>query len=171
MKSKTYNIAFSGIATALAVVLLVLASYISVAEFFFYILAALLIELVLNVCGIGYGFLTFLASSILGYIFFPGNIYSLSTFYAFFGLYPIISRLSFLFKNKIAQYLFKFAYFNLVLFLAKTLIFAVLFPVLLNYNYLIIFIIGNVGFVLYDLFQTQCSAFINKHKKKFIKHE
>ena len=71
-----------------------------------------MIELVLNVCDIKFAVLSYIATSLLGYIFFPSNIISLTTFFLFFGLYPIISRLSFLFKKIGFRYVFKLIYYR-----------------------------------------------------------
>jgi hypothetical protein len=87
---KTKQIALSALSTAFATIFLTLGAYIELIDLPCTILASFFVMLPSCKGWHKYGFLTFLASAILSFIFYGFNIYSLvfPSFILLFGLYP-----------------------------------------------------------------------------------
>lgn len=97
------------------------------------------------------GFLCCAVSGILGMILVPDKGIALM-YLIFFGLYPVLKSL-FEKQSHIQSWLFKLLYFNLVLALFWFLLRSLFLPQIPEQldNNAIIFLLGNVIFVLYDI--------------------
>ena len=120
--------------------------------------------------GIGAGAFVFIGSSILGAIIVQFR--PMITFYVlFFGYYPIVKSCAEKLKNTALKWAVKLTVFNAALsllwFLFSSLIFI---PVLLELGTALIYVLGNLTFIVYDIGLSRLISFyimrVSKHLKK-----
>ncbi len=152
--SKAFTIALSGILAALALTCLFFGGTVTVAAMACPVLASLVMIPVYLECGTKWGFLWYVAVSVLGLILVPTK--ECAVLFVAYGAYPMLRKyLGRLPLNK----LWKLLYFNLVLFLAYGIMLFV-FPVpalqeefrdIGKWMLCAMILMGNVSFFIYDI--------------------
>ncbi len=153
------KLTISAICVALGVAFMSLGAVFGVLDLTSAVFASLLVALIYVECGSPYTYLTWLATSVLTFIFFPGHLMWL-IYFLVFGIYPIlkgyIERLP-----RLAWLILKLVYLNgmmTVMFFFAELVTGVPFlgspaeipwlPPVLFYVFIWIFL--NLAFILYD---------------------
>lgn len=159
MKGNTFRVAFCGLITALALVLMLMTSLIPVGTFAFPCLAGVLLVAVVIEFGWKWALAAFAAVSILS-AFLAGDKEAVVYFIAFFGFYPILKSGIERLKSKALQYIIKYAVFTVCIVGAFLITKFVLlipddeFTVAGVYIPWVFLIVGEAAFIVYDLFVT-----------------
>ncbi|GKX66909.1 hypothetical protein [Inconstantimicrobium mannanitabidum] len=162
---KSNYIAKGGLFTALSIVLLYLACILPTNKIALLVLASAMIPLMVVTCNVKYAFLVYVATSALSFILPNKGIMIL--YICIFGLFGIIKYFAEKTHNRIFEYLIKYAYFNLTLFVSYVLFNFLLLPID-NYKISIglLLVLAEILFGLYDYLLTIfISYFINKLKR------
>ncbi len=165
-RSRTFEIALSALACAVATGALTLGAYVPVLFAAGYLLAAFSLMVPLTKDFYWGAGLAHLGASLLAFAF-TGNIWAVLPFAVFFGLHPIVNRLQFRHIKKfvlhIPVFFAKAAWFDGVLLLAWfTLggLFGITqmtwYPFVEQYLYLVVFLGGTVAFAAYDFMMFLC---------------
>lgn len=166
-KNNTKAVAFSGLSTALIVILLFLASIIDVLDYTASAICGLIVTFIIVEFGAKSALCVYLASSVLSLMLIPSKIAAL-LFIAFCGWYSFVKR----YLERIREpfsFVLKLFIFNAVLFL----IIAVTKWVFMidDFSFLtltVVLITANVSFVLYDLLITKLIwLYVNVYRKRF----
>ncbi|MGI6528040.1 MAG: hypothetical protein ACOX25_11880 [Caldicoprobacterales bacterium] len=164
--SRSKAIALSGIFLALTVLVLYAESLVPTGRLSLYALSSLFVSVIVIEAGIQAGWLFYLGSSLLAFIAVPDKL-GLFPYYTFFGLYGIIKYYTEKAAGRVAEYLMKYAFFNLSLVLTWLLARAVLLGNLEVKLPLWIVIIGlESAFIIYDLVYT---LFIQTYRERIRK--
>lgn len=168
-KKRTKAISFSGIVTALIVVLLFLAGIIDVLDYTASAIAGILVTFILIEFGTSFALSVYFSSSILSLLIIPNKLSAL-LFVAFCGWYSFVKRYIERFP-KVIEMVAKFLIFNSILtvivFITK---FILMFDSISIFTYLVVFLTANVAFILYDILITRLIwLYINIYRKKVIK--
>lgn len=110
------KIAFAGIFTGIAVVLLYIGAIIPTGKLTLYFLASLPVAFAIIEYGPGAGIVLYFAASIL-FVLVSGNIYGIVPFMFFFGHYPIFKFYIEKSRKALVELLLKLVVFNLSMFL------------------------------------------------------
>ena len=164
------KIALSGIITALGAVSLFLENIVPTGKIGFYVFAGFLLSIVIIECGLIYGWISFSAVSMLAVLIVPDKI-AVTPYVLFFGIYSLIkSHIEKIDKNSV-QWILKFLYFNLSLYILY-MISDVVFPELLSrffdvLPFYVIIIVMQIAFFLYDwIFSLWIQYYLEKIKPK-----
>lgn len=171
------QMAFMGLSTAMAVILVVLGSLFEVSTFFFLSAASFLVGIIIREFGIHMGTGFYLACSLLSFLLSPNKLYSLT--FSGLSLYIVLVEASYRFlskerlvpkRNKLFP-LCKWIIFNLMYL--PTLLFCPQLIVSegLSGSYFVLFLIGGQFILLiydraYEYFQ---SVLWEKYRKRFFK--
>lgn len=151
---RTKKITLSALFCALSVVILLVASFLQIADIAVSMVASALVMLALIEMGQSFALMIYFATSFLTLAFLP-NKFIAAVYFAFSGLYPILKRF-FDARGKILSLILKAIYFNGVL-AATLLVSKYLFPLEIeseNYTFFFIasyFVIANIAFWLFDI--------------------
>ncbi len=160
--SKSFEIALSAIACAVAALALTLGSYVDFLLAAGYVVAVFALMVPLSKNFVWGEILAFLGAVILAFFFCAFSIFRLLPFAAFFGLHPLANWAQKKFVKKkplhILVFLGKAAWFDLAMWLAWTVVFVPVFgvenatwyPFVQKYFYLVLFVGGTLFFALYD---------------------
>ena len=169
MKS-TVKLTFSAIMAALSatVMLTSLFPYLTIA---IPAVAGLFVMLVTIELGTKWAVLSFSASAAL-VVLLPGDIEAKMLYVMFFGYYPILKALFEKPKSRVLEYILKFVTFNVLIVLAYSVIGPVIGLEKTNlgefgkYTGVILLLVANVVFPIYDLAVTRMATFymIRLHK-------
>ena len=170
--SKSFEIALSGIACALATLSLTLGAYVDVLLAAGYILAVFALMVPLAKDFVWGAALAFLGASLLAFLTSAFKIINLAPFMMFFGLHPIVNFLQKKYVHKppvhIAVELFKALWFDGVLLFMWFVLAPVFglneltfYPYLEKYLYYIVFFGGTLLFILYDYMIFLCQRSVN----------
>ncbi|HEY8500682.1 MAG TPA: hypothetical protein VIL89_08690 [Clostridia bacterium] len=110
------KIAVAGILTALSVAALFLENILPTGKLGFYVFAGFLLSVVIMECGVLFGWISFVASSLLAFLLVPEKT-AVIPYVLFFGIYSLVkSHIEKL--NRIAvELVLKFVFFNAALFI------------------------------------------------------
>lgn len=152
MNAKSRDIAVAGIACALGIVLMYLATYIRVNTGAFLFLCALLTAIILLESNIKYAAASVAATSLLALLLIPDK--QIVLLYAlFFGWYPLLKLFAETRRSKVTEWIIKLLGFHLSLLLG-----GILFYFLFHINIFslqlpvwALWILGVVAFVLMDI--------------------
>ena len=168
MKSnrKTKAITFSGLATAMTLVLFFLASIIDVLDYTVSAICGLVVTFILVEFGTKSALCVYFASSILSLIILPSKT-TVLLFVAFCGWYPFIKR----YLERLREpfcIIIKFLVFNLslalIIYLTKKFFVIEHIPTV---GYIILCVVSNITFVLYDVLITKTIwLYVHKYRKK-----
>ena len=166
---KTKAISFSGIVTALIIVLLFLAGIIDVLDYTASALAGILVTFILIEFGTSFALSVYFSSAILSLLIIPNKLSAL-LFVAFCGWYSFVKRY-FEKLPKIIEIVVKFLTFNSILTIIILITkFILLFDNISIFTYVVVFVSANVAFILYDILITRLIwLYINAYRKKVIK--
>jgi hypothetical protein len=156
--------------TAFTVALLYIGSLLPIEQLGIIALSSLLGIAAVIEAGIGAGVFVFIGSSILGAVVVQFR--PMIHFYVlFFGYYPIVKSFAEKLKNDILKWTVKLAVFNAALsalwFGFSSLIFI---PAILKLGVALVYILGNIAFIAYDIGVSRLISFyimrVSKHIKK-----
>ncbi|MBO5328887.1 MAG: hypothetical protein J6B04_06915 [Clostridia bacterium] len=169
--SKSFQIALSAIACAVAVVCLYVGTFSNVLLASGYILASVALCIPLSKNFYLGDFLAYTGTCILTLLLGAiARVWDLVPFIAFFGLHPLANALFCKFKvNKIVAFIIKDIWFCLTVWLAYVIIFngvigsaeSELYALLNEYIWLAIPILGTVIFLVYDAFMQRMQRAVN----------
>lgn len=154
---KASSVAFGGIISALAVLLLFFTGIFPFATYALPALAGLLLVVIVVDFGMKWAWCVYAAISVLAILITPDRE-AAAMFVLFFGYYPILKSVFEQIKSRTVEYLLKFLVFNVAMVLAYLLIIYVFgiqdildeFGELGKYGMWIMLGMGNVVFILYD---------------------
>lgn len=171
---KSKIIAYSGVATALSVVMLFLGSIFWVLGYTMPLVASLVMIILLDSISQKSALLTFISTSIISFILFNDKECVL-LYILFFGYYPLIRDKINDIKPKFLSYLLKFITFNAAMVLTQVLcvyVFGIPFDDMLGKWGIVVFVLClNLVFVVFDkLYTLLLKLYRIKLKKKVEKY-
>jgi len=172
--TKTKKIALSGVISALALVIMALSSFLSVASYSLAALAGVVLILLVIEAGNRYAVAAYFIVSVLSILLLPDKETAV-LFILFMGFYPILKALFEKISNIFIEYAAKFALFNLAVVLFYWVV-----TKLLNIEFMdtgifkmslpILLIFANLVFGLYDYALTKIiSLYLNNLRPRFYK--
>lgn len=168
---RTKKITLSALFCALSVVVLLVGSFLQVADIAISMVASAILMLALIEMGQSFAVMIYLATSLLSLLFLPSKFIA-AVYLAFSGLYPLIKRL-FDSKGLVLSLLLKLVYFNGALALAL-LGAKFLFPLEVEsekFNLLFLtayFAIANAAFWLFDILLKKATLlYMVKYRHRF----
>ena len=169
MNKKTRNLSLSALFTAFAVISLYIASIWPTGQLGLTAVASLFVTAAIIESGISYGIYVYIVSSAISMLIVPNRLTPV-LFILFFGYYPVIKSLIEKLKYKILQILTKLLVFNIsfiiIYYLFSELIIAF---IRFDLNVFIIFLIGNIIFLLFDYGYTKLIWFYINRISNLIK--
>ena len=168
----TKKLTVSAILVALGAVMMALGAMIEVVDLTVSALASLIVVFIYIEIGSPYTWLTWLATSLVSFVIFPGKPIWL-TYLLVFGIYPILK--AYIERAPRALWLpLKLVYINAViwaLFFLMDLIFkSPLFEADSFWFKAVLYVIMNVAFIAYDLFITvSVKIYFGKLRQKFLR--
>ena len=168
---RTKKITLSALFCALSVVVLLIGSFLQVADIALSMVASAILMLALIEMGQSFAVMIYFATSFLSFLFLPSKFIA-AVYFAFSGLYPIIMRF-FDTRGRVLAILLKIVYFNAALALA--LIGArFLFPLEVDrekYTFLFLlayFVVANIAFWLFDILLKRATMlYMVKYRHRF----
>lgn len=165
MKKITANeIALSGVACALATVLLAVGVYSGVLLFTAYLFGSVALMLPLAKKSFRGYFLAYAATCILSLVFDVSRIFDVLPFIVFFGLHPIVNELQLKTKiNRWVAFAVKAAWFDGTMYLIWRFIFEMTTQIAFVDQYVIpiLLIVGTAIFFVYDYASFRCRMLVN----------
>jgi len=160
----TRRIAAGAMLCALCTVLMLLGGVLELGMYAAPMLAGLCLLPYGEKYGVKYQFIAFGAVSLLSFMLVPGVEQNLM-FLGFFGWYPMLR--SILQKlNKTGRIILKLAVFNAAVIAVEMLVMLLLVPESMGMGFLILLLVlGNVCFILYDALFPRLCAFTDRIKK------
>ncbi|HCB99625.1 MAG TPA: hypothetical protein DEP42_00140 [Ruminococcaceae bacterium] len=157
MANQARIVALGGVTAALSLIFLFLGSVVPIAQMIMPAIAGLLLIVIVGeVSSIKWAWVIFAAVSILAALLCPDK--GVVIYYIFFfGHYPLLKRSIERFQNRVCQWVLKFLLFNACL-TAAYFITVQLFGLpngVVKYGYLLILVLLNIAFVLYDIAVTR----------------
>ncbi len=152
------SVAFGGIISALAVLLMFFTGVFPFATYALPALAGLLLVVIVIDHGMKWAWCVYGAISALAILITPDREAAVM-FVLFFGYYPILKSLLERVRSRVVEYVLKFALFNVAIVVSYLLIIHVLgipdileeFGELGKYGVWIMLGLGNIVFILYDI--------------------
>lgn len=160
--SKSFEIALSAIACAVAAAALTVGSYVDVLLPSGYLIAIFALMVPLSKNFVWGAFLAYVGACLLAFFFCGFAIFQILPFIAFFGLHPVVNWLQKKFIRKkplhVPFFIVKAVWFDLSMWLAWAVVFVPIFglnaepwyPYIEPYFFLILFLGGTVFFAAYD---------------------
>ncbi len=160
MRKKTRNLAVTALMLAVAVVLLYIASVAPTAQLAFSAMAGLGIAACVIEGGLFWGLGCWVGAALLGAFLVPDKG-SVLLFAVFFGIYPVLKSIFEKPASRVLEWIFKAVFFNIALCLCYLCWHLGFLPEVSigDMALWIIWIIGNLAFVVYDLGFSRLIAF------------
>ncbi len=154
-EKKTFSIALGGMIAALSVALMFLSALFQIAEFVFPALAGIFLICAVYEMGEGWAFLIFAAVSILS-LLLPANKDATIYYIFFLGHYPIVKSFIERINNKVLKWAVKIVIFNVCAagaFIISINLLGLTVNMMKygNIGYILIALLLNVTFVIYDI--------------------
>lgn len=111
----TKKIALAGILTALGSIALILENIAPTGKLGFYVFSGFLLSVVIMECGLSYGWISYVAVSLVALIAVPEKT-AVIPYVLFFGIYSIIKSCIERLNKILIELVLKFAFFNISLF-------------------------------------------------------
>ena len=158
MKNRTRRLTVSAMMTALSVLFLYLACIFPTGQLGFTAVASLFGIAAVVECGIAAGIFVYVGASVLGLLLLPDKT-MLYLYIIFFGLYPVLKSLIERIGKLIPEWLLKLALFNAALSAAWFLLRGLALPEkVFTYSTVLVYVLGNLVFILYDIGLTRLIA-------------
>lgn len=169
----TKKITFCAVLSALATVIMFV-SYFPYLTYAIPALAGLCVMVVVIETGCKWALFSYLTSSFLAFLF--AETESKILYIMFFGFYPIIKCIIEKIGKRVVEWILKFSVFNVAI-IASYLLFSEIFMIsmedlgpLYNYGGIILLVLGNFVFVLYDIaISRMAMLYINRLHSRVIK--
>jgi hypothetical protein len=175
MNNNAFKVAFCGLTSALALVLMLCTGLIPVGTYAFPMIAGILFTVIVIEFGAKWAYCAFIVVALLS-LFLAGDKEAVIYFIAFFGFYPILKSSIERIKSKVVQYVLKYAVFNvcmIVAFLVAKFILMIPdeeFTLMGFYVPWAFLIIGDLFFILYDKCVTIIIIrYVQQIRVKFVK--
>lgn len=175
---KSKRVAFGGMITALSVCLMMLTGVIPVLVYSTPIIVGLLLMLMVIEMGKRWAFAVYFAVSVLSMLFIAEKE-SAVIYIAFFGYYPILKPIIESIRNRMVEWILKFVIFNTSMVAAYFVLIKFFGidisseTVALEVTIVVLLVLGNVLFLIYDVVFTRLvTVYVNvwsKIVRKFIK--
>ena len=166
---KAKKISLSGIMLALSMITLFAATTLPTSRLSLYALSSFFVSIIIIEFGIKAGWLFFIAACILSFLVLPNKL-GLPPYIVFFGIYGIIKFYLEKLRLVILEYVLKFVYFNICLFLAFCFIRNfLLINIEIKLPVWIIVIASEIIFILYDYVYTLFIQYYNEKLKRILK--
>ena len=157
MGVRSYRVAMGGLASALALLFMFMTGMIPFATYVLPAFAGIILIAIVVDLGRRWATMVYIAISLLSLLITPDKE-STVLFIFFFGYYPIIKTVLEHIKPKVLRFLTKLSIFNLAVIGAyMVIIYVLMIPDMLEefgdfgrYSVLIMLIVGNITFVVYD---------------------
>ncbi|MEG2988357.1 MAG: hypothetical protein RR807_03030 [Oscillospiraceae bacterium] len=166
------KIALPALLTAIGLVLLYISCILPSGRWAVVAIAGLCPAVAIVSTGVVGGSLTYAATAILGFLLAPDKGIIL-LYVLFFGLYPIIKFLIEKLKKLPVEILCKLVFFNIILTLflmAFSAFFLPAMPEMIRGNRVLIYIVINVVFLIYDFGFTKLMWFYTQRIAKAVRH-
>ncbi len=167
MNKKTKAVTFSGLAIALIVILMLLASFIDVLDYTASAICGIIVTFIIVEFSTRYALSVYFGASILSLLLLPTKITAI-LFVAFCGWYPFVKRYLERIKEPFSS-LLKLLIFNAaltVIILISRSVF--LFEVSSSKWYVLLYLLCNFTFIIYDVLITKLIwLYVHKYKKQF----
>ena len=168
---RTKKITLSALFCALSVVILLVGSFLQVADIAVSMLASAILMLALIEMGESFAVMIYLATSLLSLLFLPSKFIA-AVYFVFSGLYPLLKRF-FDTRGRVLAFVFKLVYFNGAL--AMALLGAkFLFPLEVDsekFNFVFLaayFAVANAAFWLFDILLKRATmVYMVKYRHRF----
>ena len=172
MRGRARKVTISAVMTAMAVTFLFLANILPSGRLGIVAASSLFVTAAVIEAGIGAGVFVFVGSGILAAVILPDKT-AVLLFALFFGYYPLIKSLSERLKKKFLTWALKVVLFNGALTIVWLVFRQLLFDAdTVTMNTLIIYALGNLVFVLFDIGLTRLiSLYIARISKNIEKGE
>ena len=168
---KSVAIAFSGVSTALTVVLLLAGSVVWVLNYTMPLVCGILLIIVKESMGKKYAWMVFAASAIISALIMSGDE-GIMLYILFFGYYPIIRDSIEKINSKVIRVILKLAVFNAAMVLTEiivTFVFGIPFELMFGkFTVPFLLISANVIFFAYEKMLLVATLLYNKKFKKRI---
>lgn len=115
LNRKSGKIALAGIMTALGAAALFLENVFPTGKLGFYVLGGFLLSVVVMECGLSFGWLSYAAVSLIAFLIVPEKT-AVAPYILFFGIYSLVKSHIERLNRRIAEWVLKFAFFNLSLY-------------------------------------------------------
>jgi hypothetical protein len=170
MNKRTRKLTLTALMSALTIVFLYIAAVFPTGQLGFVAVASLFGIAAVIEGGLISGLLVFVISALLGFLIIPTKTVLLS-YVLFFGYYPVLKSLIERIRKLPIEWVLKLVLFNGALtafwFLFRELVFSIQ---LANYGTAVVYIIGNVVFIIFDFGVSKMIGFyiarISKNLKK-----
>lgn len=164
------KIALAGILTALGAAALFLENIFPTGKLGFYVLAGFILSVVIMECGLTYGWISYAVVSGLAFLLVPEKT-AVIPYLLFFGIYSVVKSHIERLNKLIAEWILKFAFFNLSLFFMWNIAVGLLQLIpqnLINVLpiYVIVLILQVVFFVFDWIFTFWTQYYLNKLSPK-----
>ncbi len=169
MKKQTQKTSFCALMCGVSLVLLAVGGFISSLDLTAGICAGLTVSVVLIECGVGWAFMLYGATCVLGFLLIPNITPPL--FYALMGgIYPIIKSYVEQIKSTAVAWAVKIIGFNLfytgVICVGKLLLDVK--DVIFTFS-VFVYVLGNVTFIVYDIAFTQLITYYLRRFRRNLK--
>ncbi|KAB1439747.1 hypothetical protein [Candidatus Galacturonibacter soehngenii] len=156
MHVKAKQVAFLGLLAAMVTLLIILSSLIESNTLFLLAAASFFVGIAIREFGLKIGFGFFIACILLGFLLSPNKLYVLT--YTGFTLYILLNEALYLLLNKISRekqkvalFVLKFIFFNLLYIPVLFFFPQILFPNGISKNVFYMFLLaGQLGWFVYD---------------------
>lgn len=167
MKKQSKQIAVCGITTALGVVLMFLGNTLGLGMYLVPMLISMFLAPIGRAWGKKFQILLWLAIGLLSLILVPAPEQNLM-FLGLFGWYPIL-RPTLQTLSNILRIAVKFLIFNFVVILLEALVILVLVPEVLGTTLtILLLVLGNITFFVYDIAIPRFESLTEKHLKNIV---
>jgi hypothetical protein len=113
--SNSGKIALAGILTALGSASLLLENIFPTGKLGFYVLAGFFLSIVIMECGLSFGWISYIAVSLLAFLLVPEKT-AILPYVLFFGVYSMVKSHIERLNKVIVEWILKFAFFNISLY-------------------------------------------------------
>lgn len=166
----TKRIALSGILLALSAITIFAATIIPTNRISLYALSSFFISIIIIEYGARYGWIFYIASSLLSFLAVRGNLMALLPFVFFFGIYGLVKYYIEMLNNLGFEYILKLLYFNVSL----TAVFLLFKEFLLDsikvpLPWWLVIIAVEIVFIIYDYVYTLFIRYYRSNLKRILK--
>lgn len=172
-RDKTFRLTFSALMAALSLALLCLSAILPTGHWGVAAAAGLFPAAAVCTVGLWGGVGCYVAVALLGLLLVPDRLIAL-LYALFFGLYPVIKSPMERIKNRLLSLAVKLVFFNVILTLfdlAFSQLFLPALPQIVEGKVWLLYLAGNVIFLVYDLGLTKLIAFYQTRIDKTISHD
>lgn len=166
---RAHGVALGGMLTALSLILLLAAGIVPAGELVFPAICGILLVVVVFELNVKWAWSIFTAVSLLGLLLCPSK--SVVIYYIFFfGHYPLVKSYVERLHSRVLQWVLKILLFNVCSISAYWLIVHLfgVSDVVTRYGYLLLLVLANTAFILYDIAVSRLIVTYVYHIRKYL---